>query len=134
MIGKVLIDTSVWIEFFRKNKPRLYEFVATLLREGHAIGTGIVSMELLRGSKTQKEVTVVSELFETVEMVYQSPSTYINAGNMGYQLARKGHTISIVDLLIAQLVIENCFCLLTLDKHFDIIDKNFPLNLIAIPE
>jgi hypothetical protein len=93
------------------------------------VGTGIVATGLLRGAKTGRELTVVSELFETVEMVYQVPSTCLEAGRLGYELARKGYTLGIVDLLIAQVAIENALSLLTLDKHFNIIGQNFPLKL-----
>ncbi len=131
MADRVLVDTSAWIDFFRRKDPERHELVATLLREGRATGTGIITLELLRGAKTTKELTIVSELFETMEMVYQSPATYVDAGKMGYDLARKGYTLGVVDLIIAQLAIENDLSLLTLDKHFMIIAKNFALNLLA---
>jgi predicted nucleic acid-binding protein len=130
MLDKVLVDTSAWIDFFRKNKPERHELVATLLREGRAIGTGIVSLELLRGAKSSKELTLVSELFETIEMVYQTPSTYSAAGKIGYEMARNGYTLSTVDLLIAQIAIENDLSLLTLDQHFATIAEHFPLKLV----
>ena len=130
MVDKVLVDTSAWIDFFRKKELERHELVATLLREGRAIGTGIVSLELLRGAKTNKEIKLVSELFETVEMVYQIPSTYSAAGKMGYDLARNGYTLSTVDLLIAQIAMENDLSLLTLDQHFAPIAEHFPLKLV----
>jgi predicted nucleic acid-binding protein len=131
MADKVLVDTSAWIDFFRKREPERHELVATLLREGRAMGTGIVALELLRGAKTTKELKLVSELFETLNMVYQAPSTYVAAGKMGYDLARNGYTLSTVDLLIAQIAIENELSLLTLDRHFLTIGEYFPLKLIT---
>jgi len=131
MVDKVLVDTSAWIDFFRKKEPERHELVATLLREGRATGTGIVALELLRGAKTSKELTLVSELFETIEMVYQTPSTYSAAGKIGYDMARNGYTLSTVDLLIAQLAMENDMSLLTLDQHFAIIAEHFPLKLVG---
>jgi predicted nucleic acid-binding protein len=89
---------------------------------------------LIRGAKTARELAVVSELFETIEIVYQSPATYIDAGKMGYKLARQGYTLSVIDLLIAQLVIEKNLFLLTLDKHFEIIVKTFPLRLFPMKQ
>jgi len=131
MADKVLVDTSAWIDFFRKVDPGRHELVTILLREGHATGTGIVALELFRGAKTTKELKLVSELFENIEMVYQTPTTYSAAGRMGYELARKGYTLSTVDILIAQIVIENDLSLLTLDQHFAIIAEHFPLKLIT---
>lgn len=134
MADKVLVDTSAWIDFFRMKDPELHKLVATLLREGRACGTGIIVLELIRGAKTTKELAVVSELFETIEMVYQSPATYVDAGKMGYELARKGHNLGVVDLLIARLVLEKDLLLLTLDKHFEIIVKTFPLRLFPMKQ
>jgi predicted nucleic acid-binding protein len=134
MADRVLVDTSAWIDFFRKKDPALHHLVATLLREARALGTGVVALELLRGAKTAKELIYVSELFETIEIVDQLPSTYRDAGKMGYKLAREGHTLSVVDLLIAQLAIENELQLLSLDKHFPIIAETFPLKLLFLDE
>jgi len=132
MEDKILIDTSIWINFFRKKDLRIYTLVAKLLKERRAIGSGIISLELLKGGKTLKELNYLSDLFEVIEMVFPNPQSYILAGKMGYALARKGHTLSVVDLLIAQLAVENNLTLLTLDKHFKIIRKNFPLKLLDI--
>jgi len=134
MIDRVLVDTSAWIDFFRKKDSTLHDLLAALLRETRALGTGIVVLELLRSAKTAKDFAYVSELFETIEVVYQSPSTYTDAGKMGYKLAREGHTLSVVDLLIAQLAIENEVQLLSLDKHFSIIAETFPLKLLPLNE
>ena len=131
MVDRVLVDTSAWIDFFRKKDLTLHKLVATLLRETRAVGTGIVALELLRGSKTTKEFAYVSELFETIEVVNESASTYTDAGRMGYELARRGHTLSVVDLLIAQLAIDHQLQLLSLDKHFAIIAEAFPLKLLT---
>jgi len=132
MEDKILIDTSIWIDFFRKKDFKIYTLVAKLLKERRAVGTGIVSLELLKGGKTIKELNYLNDLFEVIEMVFPNPQSYTLAGKMGYALARKGHTLSVVDLLIAQLAIENSLTLLTLDKHFKIIKKNSSLKLLEI--
>jgi predicted nucleic acid-binding protein len=48
---------------------------------------------------------------------------------MGYELSKKGNTLAVVDLLIAQLSIENHLALLSLDKHFKVIATTFDLKL-----
>ncbi len=130
MNDKVLVDTSAWIDFFRKKDPTRHGFVASLLRQGYAAATGIICLELLRGAKTSKELTFLTDLFETIEMVNTSHATYIDAGKMGYELARNGYTLGVVDLMIAQLAIENGLALFTLDEHFTIIARSFPVKLI----
>jgi tRNA(fMet)-specific endonuclease VapC len=130
MEDKILIDTSAWIEFFRKKDLGIFALVARLLKEKRAVGSGIIALELLRGGKTLKELNVLNDLFEVIEMVYPDSQSFFLAGKMGYALARKGQTLSVVDLLIAQQAIENNLTLLTLDKHFKIIKRNFSLKIL----
>jgi tRNA(fMet)-specific endonuclease VapC len=130
MDDKILIDTSAWIEFFRKKNLGIHTLVAKLLKEKRAVGSGMIALELIRGGKTSKELNVLNDLFEVIEMVYPDSPSYFLAGKMGYALARKGQSVSVVDLLIAQQAIENNLTLLTLDQHFKIIKKTFPLKLL----
>ena len=129
MGGKVLIDTSGWIEFFRKRDERIYCLVAALLREEKAVGSGLILLELLRGGKSSKELNLISELFSLIENVHANPETFLRAGKMGYELSKKGSTLAVADLLIAQLSIENHLALLSLDKHFKMVAAAFDLKL-----
>ena len=130
MEGKVLIDTSAWIEFFRKRDERIYSLVAALLREEKAVGSGLIILELLRGGKSLKELNVINELFSLIENVHPNPETFLLAGKMGYELSKKGNTLGVVDLLIAQLSLENNLALLSLDKHFKVVAATFDLKLL----
>ncbi len=132
MADRVLVDTSAWIDFFRRKDPELHELAASLLREGYAAVTGVITLELFRGAKTKRELNVISDLLETVHMVFESSSTHEDAGKMGYELARKGQTLAVVDLIIAQIALENDLSLLTLDKHFLTISESFPLKLLPL--
>jgi predicted nucleic acid-binding protein len=129
MEDKVLIDTSFWIEFFRRKKPELIERIASLLKSGRAFCSGIIALELIYGSKGRKELRALYDAFDTMQHVASAETTYMRAGRMGYEIARKGHTMSAVDLLIAQTAIENKLSLMTFDEHFDIIAKNRELHL-----
>ena len=129
MEDKILIDTSAWIEFFRKKDLRIFSLVSKLLREKRAVGSGIIFLELIRGGKTIKELNYLNDLYEVIDMIDPNPQSYLLAGRLGYALARKGHTLSVVDLLIAQLAMEKNLALLTLDKHFQVIKKYSSLRL-----
>ena len=56
-------------------------------------------------------------------------ATYLRAGRLGYEVARKGHTLHTVDLLIAQTAIENRISLMTYDEHFAVIADHSSLTL-----
>ncbi len=129
MPDKVLVDTSVWIDFFRKRDHTHHDQIASLLRNARAVGTGIVALELLRGAKSDKEMRLVKELFEEMQAVDPTPATYFRAGELGHRLARKGCAMGTVDLLIAQLAMENDVSLFSLDQHFKTIAEHASLRL-----
>jgi len=52
----VLVDTSVWIQYFNKLNSKPGKSVEGLLREGRVVGTGIVLTELLQGAKIEEEL------------------------------------------------------------------------------
>ncbi|MEJ5378517.1 MAG: PIN domain-containing protein [bacterium] len=129
MPDKVLVDTSVWVDFFRKSHPERHDCVAALLRDECAVGTGIVALELIRGSRTEKELRLVMELFDIIETIHPTPQVYLEAGKTGFQLAQKGLSMSVVDLLIAQIAMENDLPLFSLDRHFEMIAAHSRLRL-----
>jgi predicted nucleic acid-binding protein len=65
-----------------------------------------------------------------MERFDEGKDTHFNAGILGYELARKGHTLSAIDLLIAQITIENDASLMTFDEHFKVIAKHTKLQLL----
>ena len=130
MADKVLIDTSVWISFFRGKDLSLIERIAGLLKSGKAAYTGIIALELVNGAKSRKELEVLYDAFDTMHRMPVSETTFFSAGRLGYEIARKGHTLSAVDLLIAQTAIENDVVLMTYDEHFSIIAQHSVLALL----
>jgi len=121
-INKVLIDTSVWIEYFRSGSGKIYDTVDILLDVDRVILCGIVEMEILQGLRP-KERSTLKELFSAIDYADIIREDYVNAGNILNLLRIKGITIPSSDAIIAALCIRvNCE-LLTLDKHFDYIEK-----------
>jgi predicted nucleic acid-binding protein len=130
MNDRVLIDTSVWIDFFRRRDVKLIEQIGILLKSGRAIYTGIIALELINGAKGQKELQALHDVFGAMEKINEMETTHFNAGKIGYEIARKGHTLGVVDLLIAQISIENDLVLMTFDEHFKVIAKYSNLKLL----
>jgi tRNA(fMet)-specific endonuclease VapC len=130
MKDRVLVDTSVWIDFFRNKETSLRNQVIQVLRARNAYYTGIIALELYRGSGTKKEISILDDLFLSIEKIMEREETYKEAGLIGFELAKKGITIGTVDLLIAQLCLENDLTLFTLDQHFKTIGNHYPLKLL----
>jgi len=129
MADDVLVDTSIWIDYFQLPQGAIFEQVTRLLKENRIVFTGVIASELIRGSHSEKELSVLETLFRSIRKVVERETTHLSAGKMGYRLARKGVNPGTVDLLISQIAIENNLFLYTHDHHFTMIAKHFPLKL-----
>ncbi len=131
-MAKTLIDTSVWIDFFRKKEP-CYGLVSQLLAEQTICTAGLIMAELIQGSKTHKEVDVIKDFVPTFEYLQDTPHIWLNAAEAAHRLRRTGTTASLSDCLIASLALHYDAGLLSLDSHFTAIQsivpfKNSPLT------
>jgi predicted nucleic acid-binding protein len=129
MKDEVLVDTSIWIDYFKKKESKIYEQLTLFLREDQAVYTGIIATELFKVARGKKELSVLNTLFSNISLVKESEETYIKAGIMGYHLSQKGFNAGTVDLLISQIAIENNLMLFSNDQHFKKIAEIYPLKI-----
>ena len=118
MRSNVLVDTSVWIQYFNRLDSKPGKSVEGLLREGKIVGTGIVLTELLQGAKIEKEFNAILESMAALPFLETTQNTWIKAGRISYTLRRSGITIPITDLIIASLALEHDCLIFTLDPQF----------------
>src|SRR5688500_20205467 len=96
----ILVDTSAWIEFFRGRDP-----VATAVDEALAAGEaalcGPIETELRRGLLNARERKEVLPLFDACRFLDAPADLWVDAGDLGFALRRRGVTPKTLDLLIA---------------------------------
>ncbi len=126
MKSPALIDTSYWIEYFRRYESEAAERVETFIREDRAAATGVVLAELLQGARTNAEMSKIRTSLEAVHWIETSERLYARAGEIGFELRRGGITIPTTDCIVAAAESIGGD-LLTLDGHFGEIDS---LNLL----
>src|SRR3989304_2293562 len=95
MKDKVLIDTSVWIEFFRKSGSEGSSRLRDVLVEERAAITGIISLELQRGAAGETELRFLDRFLAAIHYIPTKEELYKNAGFMGYNLSKKGKIIDL---------------------------------------
>jgi predicted nucleic acid-binding protein len=122
-----LVDTSVWVEYFRGKKIAVKKRLEKLLDENRAVVTGIVLAELLTGVSTEKDQHFLEECFLGLPYLEASREIFSAAGKMGATLRRKGITMPLTDLVIAALARTNALTVLTMDNHFNVLAR--PLNV-----
>ncbi|MBM4306843.1 MAG: PIN domain-containing protein [Deltaproteobacteria bacterium] len=129
MPDKVLVDTSVWIEFFRKKDSSVSQKLREYLKLNQACYTGPIAIELYQGAKTNKEIEVIDHLLQTIHYVEITRTHYQHAGEVSHHAARSGKIFSIVDLILAVLAHDEQLRLFSLDVHFKEISQFCPLQL-----
>jgi len=126
--GKVLVDTSVWIDFFRKKEPA-YGLVSELMGAERICSIGIVLAELLQGAKSMKEISVVKDFIHVFDFLSETPQLWEEAGVLSFRLRGKGRTVGLSDCLIAVMSKQYDVALLSFDKDFAIIKEEIKLDL-----
>jgi len=119
----IIVDTCVWIEFFREPKSELTLHLKTLLRERKVIMVGIVMAEILQGVKASKEANLVKERIGKLPYVETTRAIWITAGEISASLRRTGITIPLSDLIIAATALSGNYEIFTVDPHFNKIDR-----------
>ena len=115
----VLIDSSAWIESFRRTGDRrTTEIVAALVSRGEAATAGIVKLEILKGA-FEHEFERLKRNLSYLRLLPTSELHYEEAGRLGAELRRQGETVPSSDLLIATLAVSYDVPLLHCDRHFD---------------
>lgn len=130
-MDKILIDTSIWIEYFRKKEP----YCKTLnewIDEDKICCTGIILAELLQGAKHKKELDVLKDFLYIFDFIEESKFLWEKAGELSFDLSKKGYRIGLSDCYIAVSANKNNIGILTLDNHFKIIKEAININLIDL--
>ena len=128
VVDVLLVDTSVWIEVFRRSPRIRLEAFAELEEVATCLP---VLQEVLQGFREEKAFRTAREAMLALPMV-ESPlrhAVYDDAVSLYRSARRVGLTIrSGVDCLIAACAIRNELEVLHHDRDFDLLGKISPLR------
>ena len=122
----VLIDTSAFIEFLNHTGSTFDREVERLIvNEEDVAIADIILTEILQGIRDDKEhEEMKTSLLSFPVYSLKDHNSYIAAAELYRKCRKKGITLrSTVDLLIAQISIENDLALMHNDKDFDDIEN-----------
>lgn len=132
MRDRVLIDTSVWIDYFQDATSSLSEKMDEFLSHKNIFVPKVVVAELIQGAKSEKEIGVIKQFLAAFNIIMEGDETWIKAGKLSYDLKKKGRTINLTDCYIAVMAQENNCAVVTLDKHFKEIQEHDGIRLIGV--
>jgi predicted nucleic acid-binding protein len=133
---KILVDTSVWVDFFNGHPSPQAETLAHLIREEADVVTcGLIVSEVLQGLRQTKSRTSIERHFREMDWLSPTePDTYIEAAALFRRLRARGITIrSTIDCVIANLAAHHEALILTKDRDLTLIVESKLLALRSLP-
>ncbi len=125
----VLVDTSVWIAFFKEKSSSAAKVLDTLLEEGEVCICGLVEAELIPGLR-QNDRERVRSLLAGISRIEIPPDIWSNVIKIQESALSRGFgPFSIPDLLLASLAIRNNLPVFSLDRHFEDLSRLTDLTL-----
>ncbi len=130
----ILVDTSVWSLFLRKDGPADHSavraFAASLAGDRDVVVTGLILQEILQAFRSEATFEKLSDYLESFPLLELRRSDCIAAAALHRRCAAKGISAATADCQIAALAIAYECELLTTDKDFDHIARWSPLELV----
>lgn len=129
----ILVDTSVWIDFFGRTPGRAGNELARMIDVAEPLAlTGVIVTEILQGIR--RDVIRIEQLLETWDLLEPAGySTYREAADLSRLARSNGVTLTTADCLIAAIAIEHGVRLFSLDRDFWRAARFLPLILYAVP-
>ncbi|MDH5668187.1 MAG: PIN domain-containing protein [Nitrospira sp.] len=124
-----LVDTSVWIRADRKGQDVLKARLVEMLIAGSVWICQPIRTELLIGVKTPERWGILDKQLSALEQAPLTDQIWERAARIGQQLARKGQSVPLTDLVIAATALHYGLTLWSVDGDVQCIQKVVPLNL-----
>ena len=130
--NRVLIDTSVWIKYFKDKPGKFSTRIDEVLSRHEVCVPKVVIAELIQGSKSEREISLIEEFVDAFSVIDQKADSWIKAGRLSFNLRKKGKTIHLTDCYIAVIAQAHGCRICTLDKHFEDLAKVLHFGLLEM--
>jgi predicted nucleic acid-binding protein len=121
----ILVDTSIWIEFFKQN-PVFTNEMESLLESKLIITIEPIFAALICGSRSEKEKNILLSYWKVIPRIKFSEGSFIDAANFADKNNYLNIGIGLIDAILAKASIENKYLIWTLDKKIlKNLDKQF---------
>lgn len=117
----VILDTSLWIEFFKRN-PLFFEEVLSLLEENQIYALECIFAELMQGALNKRERSIILEYWENLPKP-EIDNLLIKAGFESGNQKWISKGIGLIDSVIILAARETASTIWTLDSKLQAILK-----------
>jgi predicted nucleic acid-binding protein len=122
---KLLLDTSILIDVLRHRKQRR-EWLAELVRGGNTLSTTTLNIAEIYAGMRPAEEGRTEALLGGLDLYELNGASARLAGRLKNTWARKGHTLTLADAIVAAVAIERGCALLTDNR------KDFPMPEVQL--
>jgi predicted nucleic acid-binding protein len=123
----LVVDSSVWIDYFSGNPSTARDTLRRILRDGEVrvVVPDLVLFEVLRGFRHEREFRQARVLMESLSIEAIGGGTIALEAAQHYRSLRAmGFTVrNGVDVLIATFCIDKGYALLHKDRDFDVFEQ-----------
>ncbi len=117
MKNRILVDTTIWIEFFR-GRSRAGDRLEILLMDNFVCTCGMVMFEVLQGIRSEGEKSKILTLLAGLPYIEMTKALWQSAAVLSTSLKKSGVSLPLSDIFIATIAIENDLSVFTIDNHF----------------
>lgn len=116
----IMVDTSVWIDYFNGKESEKTDILDTLLAEDDVVIGDLILLEILQGFRNDKDYNEAKEGLSNLDMYELFGKEMVDKCSDNYRsLRKKGITIrKTADVIIATFCLENNIPLLFSDRDF----------------
>lgn len=114
----IVVDTSVWVSFFRDPESPIREALSGVIDDDIVLLPHVVRVELISGSG-RHTVAMLERVLGALELVTPSKDTWMLTETWAKQAAMRGLRFGVGDLLIAATAAERGAHLWTFDRDFE---------------
>lgn len=128
----ILVDSSVWINYFIGKDTRETVLLDHLLGQQQLITGDIILTEVLQGFRSDKDFIIAKDLMSLLPCFSLCGRELAIQSAIHFRFLRKnGITIrKTIDLIIATFCISNDYSLLHQDRDFEPFQKHLRLNTL----
>jgi predicted nucleic acid-binding protein len=126
---RILVDSSVWIAFYRPGcADTLKDAVLDALSRDRVWTLPLIAAEVVRGAPDEEHLDALAADFATLHPLGCGMGVGTSAARIGYALRRTGRAAPATDLLIAAAAVAGECELWHRDRHFETIATVTPLQ------
>ena len=128
----ILVDSSVWIDFFRGRDTAQVNRLDALFAEERIFVGDLILTEVLQGFRTDKDFNEARKTLETFPTLELAGSDVALAAAKNFRaLQALGFTVrKTIDTIIATRCIHSGFRLMHADRDFDAFEKHLGLKVV----